>query len=38
MLGRFLAGEITGGTLLPGALQADARALYAPQRFTQVAA
>ncbi|MHA7868134.1 MAG: NAD(P)/FAD-dependent oxidoreductase [Salipiger thiooxidans] len=38
MLGRFLAGEITGGTPLPGALQADARALYAPQRFAQEAA
>lgn len=38
MLGRFLAGEITGKPVLDAALRADAARLYAPKRFAGVAA
>ena len=37
MLGRFLAGEITGQPALAPALRAEARALYDPDRFGRAA-
>ena len=38
MLGRFLAGEITGTSVLDADLQADAHSLYAPSRLVEATA